>query len=288
MRVVGIKLNTKKSEALDICGWLLERLNKQGIKVVMTEDQAAAVQRPDLAVSGEHFRTVIDAAISLGGDGTLLGLAHYLAGTEKPILGINLGQLGFLTDVELDVLSEGIERLLAGQYMLEKRTMLEAVVFRHGEEIGRYIALNDVVIAKGAISRLIRLRTYVDDQFVTTYPADGLIVSTATGSTGYSLSAGGPLIHPTLPVTVIMPICPHTLNARALVIADHQQVKVVVHAGHSEILLTTDGQRGLNLLPNDAIRVHKASFVTPLIKVSGRDFFEVLRTKMRSDDNTHA
>jgi NAD+ kinase len=127
----------------------------------------------------------------------------------------------------------------------------------------------------------------VDDQFVTMYPADGIIVSTATGSTGYSLSAGGPLIHPTLPVIEIMPICPHTLNARALVIADHQQVKIVVQAGHSEILLTTDGQRGISLMPNDVILVQKAPFSTPLIKVSGRDYFEVLRTKMRNGEDVH-
>lgn len=254
----------------------------------MPEEYATAINRPDLAVNHEQFRATADAAISLGGDGTLLCLAHLLAGKEKPILGINLGQLGFLTDVELEVLPEGIDRLLAGQYKIEQRTMLEIIVCRHGEEISRYIALNDVVIAKGAIARLIRLRTYVDDQFVTMYPADGIIVSTATGSTGYSLSAGGPLIHPTLPVIEIMPICPHTLNARALVIADHQQVKVVVQAGHSEILLTTDGQRGISLMPNDVILVHKASFCTPLIKVSGRDYFEVLRTKMRNGEETHA
>ncbi|HBS58274.1 MAG TPA: NAD(+) kinase [Firmicutes bacterium] len=285
MRVVGVVFNPNKSEALEVCDWLLASLQKKGIRVIVPEQYAAAIQRPDLAVNDAEFRISINAAISLGGDGTLLGLAHFLAGAEKPILGVNLGQLGFLTDVELNALSQGIDRLLTGQYKVEKRTMLEAIVVRHGEEIKKFIALNDVVIAKGAIARLIRLRTYVDDQFVTMYPADGLIVSTATGSTGYCLSAGGPLIHPTLPVTVIMPICPHTLNARALVISDHQQVKISVQAGHSETLLTTDGQRGINLQTKDLIIVRKAPFVTPLIKVSGRDYFEVLRTKMHSGGN---
>lgn len=286
MRVVGIILNTKKNEALQVCNWLLERLAKHNIRVVMPAEYAMGMKRPDLAVNDEQFRLIVDVAISLGGDGTLLCLAHLLAGTEKPILGINLGRLGFLADVELDVLPEGIEQFLAGQYKIEQRAMLEAVVFRQGEEISRFIALNDVVI-KGAIARLIRLRTYVDDQFVAMYPADGIIVSTATGSTGYSLSAGGPLIHPTLPVTLIMPVCPHTLNARALVIADHQQVKVAIQAGHSEILLTTDGQRGGSLLPDDVILVQKAVCTTPLIKVSGRGYFEALRTKMGSGENTH-
>lgn len=287
MRVVGIVLNSKKHEAFEICGWLLERLAKQGIQVIMPKEYAVAIKRPDLAVNDEQFRSTIDTAISLGGDGTLLGLAHFLGGAEKPILGINLGRLGFLTDVELDVLSDGIERLLAGQYKIENRAMLEAVVVRNGEEIGRYVALNEVVIAKGAIARLIRLRTCVDDQFVTMYPADGIIVATATGSTGYSLSAGGPLIHPTLPVLVITPICPHALNVRPLVIGDHQQVKIIVQAGHSEILVTTDGQSGLCLLPNDTIIVRRAPFVTPLIKVSDRSYFDVLRTKICSGENAH-
>jgi NAD+ kinase len=287
LRTVGIILNAKKHEATQVCGWLLERFLKHGIVILMPEECAVAVRRPDLCADDAQLRSQIDMAISLGGDGTLLGTARRLAGTQTPILGINLGQLGFLTDLELDVLAQGIEKILSGDYHLEKRTMLEAVVIRHGQEITRHSALNDVVITKGAIARLIRLRTYVDDKFVATYPADGLIVSTATGSTGYSLSAGGPLVHPTLPVVVITPICPHTLDARSLVVADHQQVKVIVQGSHTEMLLTADGQCGVDLLPNDLIVVTKAPYVTNLVKVSGRDFFEIVRTKIGRGQGEH-
>lgn len=283
MQTVGIVLNVKRQDAIKVFGWLLEYLEQRNITVLLPADNAIAVERPDLAVDDAQFKARVDVAISLGGDGTLLSTARYLAGTEKPVLGVNLGQLGFLTDVELGLLPEGIELLLTGQYHLEKRTMLETAVIRQGQEISRHSALNDVVIAKGAIARLIRLKTYVDDKYVSTFPADGLIVSSATGSTGYSLSAGGPLVHPTLPVIVITPICPHTLGARSLIIADDQQVKVIVQANHSEMLLTVDGQRGVNLWPDDTIIVRKAPYVTNLIKVSGRDYFEVLHTKMASN-----
>jgi NAD+ kinase len=282
LQTIGIVLNVKKQEAFTLFSWLKERLRKQGITIVMLEEHAIAVGCPDLAVDDAQFKSRVDLAITLGGDGTLLGTARRLAGTEKPLLGVNLGRLGFLTDVEIKLLPEGIERLLTGHYHLEKRTMLQTVVFRQDQEISRHSALNDVVIAKGAIARLIRLETYVDDKYVSTFPADGLIISTATGSTGYSLSAGGPLVHPTLPVIVITPICPHTLGARSLIIADHQQVKVIVQANHSEMLLTVDGQQGVNLLPNDMIIVRKAPYVTNLVKVSGRDYFEVLHSKMSS------
>lgn len=287
MQTVGIVLNVQKQEAFKVFSWIKERLLKQGIAVVMLEEHAIAAGQPDLAVDDAQFKSQVDLAISLGGDGTLLGTARRLAGTEKPVLGVNLGQLGFLTDLELGLVPEGIERLLNGNYHLEKRTMLEAVVLREGEEISRQCALNDVVAAKGAIARLIRLKTYVDDRYVSTFPADGVIISTATGSTGYSLSAGGPLVHPTLPVIVMTPICPHTLGARSLIIADHQQVKVIVQANHTEMLLTVDGQKGINLWPNDTILVRKAPYVTNLVKISGRDYFEVLHSKMASSGNGH-
>lgn len=284
MQTVGIVINTKKEKAFEVCNWLLDYFAGKGIAVVLPEEDASSVGRPDLAVDEAQFRELIDIAISLGGDGTLLGTARRMAGTEKPILGVNLGHLGFLTDLELGVLPEGIERLVQGKYILEKRAMLETTVLRNGQQICHQCALNDVVVVKGAIARVIRLNTYVEDKHVDGFSGDGLIVSTATGSTGYSLSAGGSLIHPSLPVIVITPICPHTIGSRPLVISDSQQLKVVVQANHAEILLTVDGQLAVDLLPDDQIIVQKAPYVTNLLKVSGRDYFEVLHTKMRSSD----
>ena len=195
-----------------------------------------------------------------------------------------MGQLGFLTEIELADLAPSMERLVRGEYSIEDRPMLEAVVDRPEGALVAASALNDVVIAKGGFSRMIRLKLYIGDRLTANYPADGLIVATATGSTGYSLSAGGPIVSPNLPVTIITPICPHSLNTRSLVVSDTEEIRIVTQATHEDIVLTVDGQTLHNLRSGDKILVRRSPFQARFVKLSGSSFYESLRTKLRRSD----
>ncbi|MDW7673056.1 MAG: NAD(+)/NADH kinase [Bacillota bacterium] len=221
-----------------------------------------------------------EIVIVLGGDGTLLSVARSIATTGIPILGVNMGHVGFLTEVEIDDLPEYLPKLFNGQYNLEKRMMLEAKVWRDGKERAFFYGLNDIVVTKGAFSRMIKLETFVNDQYIDTYPADGIIIASPTGSTAYSLSAGGPVVSPQVPVMVITPICPHSFFARPIVIDANHQVKTVVHSQYGEVMLTIDGQHGFKLEQNDCIVVKKAQVETKLIKLKHKTFFQIMREKL--------
>jgi NAD+ kinase len=223
--------------------------------------------------------------ITLGGDGTLLGTARFVAGSGTPILGVNAGHLGFLTDMESSDLLPSLERLLQGDYRTEERMMLETSVLRSGETAGHYLALNDVVVTKGTLSRIVALETYAGGEYLSTYRADGLIVATPTGSTAYSLSAGGPIAAPDLGVLVITPICPHTLYARPFIISDQLAVRMLLKSEGSQAMLTVDGQIALPLKQDDQIVTGKAAVSTNLVKLRQRSFYEVLRLKMRQNDH---
>jgi NAD+ kinase len=177
-----------------------------------------------------------------------------------------------------------MERLIRGEYSIEDRPMLEAVVDRPEGALVAASALNDVVIAKGGFSRMIRLKLYIDGRLTANYPADGLIVATATGATGYSLSAGGPIVSPNLPVTIITPICPHSLNTRSLVVSDTEEIRIETQATHEDIVLTVDGQTLHNLRSGDKILVRRSPFRARFVKLSGSSFYESLRTKLRRSD----
>ncbi|MBX6352940.1 MAG: NAD(+)/NADH kinase [Thermoflavifilum sp.] len=226
----------------------------------------------------------VELALVLGGDGTLLGVARALAPLGIPLLGINVGHLGFLTEADPADLEETVRRIADREYDLERRLMLEAVLERDGHVLERFVGLNDAGIAKGSFARMVRIEAYVDDVFVDSYSGDGIIVSTPTGSTGYSLSCGGPIVIPRLQVLLLTPICPHTLFSRPCVIDANQEIQLVVDAAHDDIGLTVDGQVGIRLQPRDVVRVRRASSDAVLVKWRDREFFTVLRHKLRHNN----
>src|SRR5690554_1186244 len=222
-----------------------------------------------------------DIMIVLGGDGTLLNAARLTSQVQVPVFGVNVGHLGFLTEVETDGLFPAMEKLLAGDYTLEERMLINASIKRGRVEISRNIALNDFVITRGTFARLIDLSIFVDGQHVTDYSADGVIVATPTGSTAYSLSAGGPILEPVLQCICITPICAHSLAARSVVTSAEATVSVHLKGVSGEVMLTIDGQHGFPLQSGDCVTISRADQPALFVKLSGRSFFQVLHSRLK-------
>jgi len=216
----------------------------------------------------------------LGGDGTLLSMARAVGDLGTPILGVNLGDLGFLTATTLDEMLAAAEAALAGRMAVDERMMLSARLVRAGASVGEFAALNDVVITKSAMSRIINLRVAVEGQYATAYRADGLIISTPTGSTAYCLSAGGPILFPTMDAVVLVPIASHTLTNRPIVLPGAQRIEVTLMTDQ-DVMLTVDGQVGVHLREHDTVHVEKAAARVRLLRFPRTDFFAVLRTKLK-------
>jgi NAD+ kinase len=279
MKKIGIICKVGRPEPAEILKEFLPWLRNKGYEVFLDSETAGL-----LNMEG-HQRSLIpslsDVIIVLGGDGTMLGVARLVSDRGVPILGVNLGGLGFITEVNRDEIFEAVEKVLAGRCSIEERIMLTAIVHRHGERIADFVVLNDVVINKGALARIIDLETYINNSYVTTFKADGLIISTPTGSTAYSLSAGGPILYPTLNSIVLTPICPHTLTNRPIVVPDDFNIEIMMRSESEDVFLTLDGQVGFSLKKNDAIEVKKSDFTTKLLMPCERDYFQVLRTKLK-------
>jgi NAD+ kinase len=266
-----------QSVAGDLISWLEER----GC-LPLVESQLAGHIGFVKGVSDDEIREQAELVVVLGGDGTLISVARLMSGKDVPILGVNLGSLGFLTETTVDEMYPRLEKCLEGNPRVSERMMLEVTVNRCGQVIEKTHVLNDVVINKGALARIVDLETKVNRFFLTTFKADGLIVSTPTGSTGYSLSAGGPIIHPLMSCIVITPICPHTLTNRPIVVTDESIISVTIAASFDEkVYLTLDGQVGFELQEGDSVEVRKALKTTALVMSRTRDYFEVLRTKLK-------
>jgi NAD+ kinase len=218
--------------------------------------------------------------VVMGGDGTLLSVARHYVDLGIPILGVNVGGLGFLTEISLDELYPSMEQVLAGDFEVEERLMLTARLCREGRVCREEHVLNDAVINKGALARIVELTTWIDGEYLTTYRADGLIVSTPTGSTAYTLSAGGPISYPTLRHLILLPICPFTLSNRPIILPDRVTVAVTFGDKIRDTYLTIDGQVGQPLLPGDRLEVSAAPRNLKLIKSPHRSYFEILRTKL--------
>ena len=223
----------------------------------------------------------VDFLIVLGGDGTLLSAVRAMAGKNVPILGVNLGGLGFLTEITLEELYPVLGRILEDKMETEGRMKLCAAVFRRGERVADYSVLNDVVITKSVLARIISLRNSINGKYVTTYRGDGVIISTPTGSTAYSLAAGGPIVYPTMDSILITPICPHTLTNRPLLIPDQATVEITLESEEGDVRLTLDGQVGCALYPLDQVVVTKAIDYVSFIKSPFKDYFQILRTKFK-------
>jgi NAD+ kinase len=256
-------------------------LQKRGKKVFVDSETAAALNMQ--GYDRAELPALVSMLIVLGGDGTLLSAARYVADahTGVPIFGVNLGSLGFMAEVSLDELYSNLEKAMAGQLNAEDRIMLSASVIRNGKRLARYRVLNDAVINKGALARMMELKVSVDGGLLTTLRADGLIVATPTGSTAYSLSAGGPIIHPTIPCFVVTPICPHTLSNRPIALPDNVVVTVCLTSQSEEVTLTLDGQIGFPLVPLDIVEIKKSRFRMKMIKHPAKSYYEILRTKLK-------
>jgi NAD+ kinase len=280
IRKIGIIPKRQDARVRDIMGDVIPWLQSRGVEVFM--DQASADHCPvsTTVAAPEKLVEQVDVMIVLGGDGTLLHAARLIGSAGIPILGVNLGSLGFLTEVKLDEMYSALEGLLSGQYQSEERVLLNVEVIRGGQAAARYLALNDAVINKGALARIIELEVRVNSQPVLFTRADGLIISTPTGSTAYSLAAGGPILYPTLDAFIIAPICPHTLTNRPVVIPDRDAVEVYLRRG-TDVMLTVDGQVGMPLQQHDSLRVCRAESTLRLVLPFGSTFFKLLREKLR-------
>lgn len=282
MRTVALLVNREKPHAHEVSSLVESLLSQNGIKAIRTSIGRGTTYADIEA----ELPSTCEMAVVFGGDGTLLGVARALATAKIPILGVNLGHLGFLAQSEATNLEETVRRLVEHDYDVEKRLMLEASVIRDGQLVQRLCALNDAGVAKGSFTRMVTLELFVDDMYVDTYSGDGLIASTPTGSTAYSLSCGGPIVSPQLNVMLITPICPHTMFSRPIVIDERQEMKVVVHATHDDLALTIDGQVGVRLQAGDVVRMKKSQNDTLLVKWRDSEFFSVLRAKLRGSEST--
>lgn len=278
IRRVAIAAKERSRDSVDFASELAVWLKRRGVAVSLEESIVRA--RGLLGVESYPTEDRCDLMIVLGGDGTLLAVARALQ-PEVPILGVNLGSLGFLTEVNRGELYPSLVAVLDGRYEVEERTMLAIELHRAGSERESYRALNDVVIAKSALARIIQLEVAISGRRVADYRADGLIVSTPTGSTAYNLSAGGPIVYPALPVMLLTPICPHTLSMRPLVVPDRSDVEITLNTAQEEVYLTLDGQEGRALEFRDRICVTAAESRVRLVKISGRTFYDALRDKLR-------
>ncbi|HMM21279.1 MAG TPA: NAD(+)/NADH kinase [Selenomonadales bacterium] len=288
MLTVGLFPNLKKTRIDTVVSWLVQHFQERKVRVLLPEEAARELNFPELAADMEQLTDQIQLAVTLGGDGTLINAAREVAPAGIPVCGVNMGQLGYLTEIELPDLAPAVDKLIRGEYSIEERLMLDAFILRGDEELFVSSALNDVVVTKGGLSRLIRLKLFIDDELAANYPADGVIVATSTGSTGYSLSAGGPIINPKLKVIVLTPICPHSLQARSLLVSEKEEIKITMNATHDDIVLTVDGQTLQALQPDDIVIVRRATFRARFARFAGRSFAHALRTKLWRDEDDEA
>ncbi len=286
MNRIGIIAKKNKPETVTIAGNLLEWLRQKKIEVYLEEEMGKFLS---LIPSGPEWKPIkkdeipadIEMIIVLGGDGTLLSVARQVWNKNIPILGVNLGALGFLTEITLDELYPVLERVLRNDFQINEREVLNVGVIRKGKRIAEFIVLNDAVINKGALARIIDLETTINGEYLSTFRSDGLIISTPTGSTAYNLSAGGPIVYPSLHTIIITPICPHTLTIRPIIIPDDVKIRALLNSRNEEVILTLDGQQGFALEFEDIVEVGKADGRILLIKSPYRQYFELLREKLK-------
>lgn len=281
IRRIGITSKPQKLEVREIVPPLTEWLRERRIEVFIDKETGATLGSAEKCLSRNELPGRVDAIVVLGGDGTLLATARALQGKPIPLLAVNLGGLGFLTVITREELYPTLDRVLAGHFSTERRVQVQAELVRAGEVIGRFLALNDAVLNKGAIARVLDFEVWVDGQFVSTYKADGLIVSTPTGSTAYSLAAGGPVVAPAVPAFILTPIAPHTLTNRPIVLPDSATIEITVKSQHESVYLTMDGQVGIAARHDDTVRIQRADSSVEIIQSSEKGYFEILRQKLK-------
>lgn len=283
---VGIVVKPHQPDALQKICDLAEWLDARGIVLAggpaiererIEHQTGCAVESID-----EHkLAASVDLILVLGGDGTMIATARMNGDTEVPVLGVNYGGLGYLAEIRIEELYSALESILAGQYAVERRVMLSIQMLRGDDEVTSNRVLNDVVINKSALARILEIEAYLNEQFVNSFRADGLIVSTPTGSTAYNLSAGGPVIYPTMNAIVLTPICPFTLSNRPIVVPDDSIIELRLKTELEECALTLDGQVGFPLIAGDRVMIRKSRTTFNLVQPMNRNYFDVLRDKLR-------
>ncbi|MGH7824889.1 MAG: NAD(+)/NADH kinase [Candidatus Binatia bacterium] len=278
IRNVGLVAKYQEPKATETVRWLIPWLQQRGKKVLVENGVIRDAATP---CTKKEMARQADLIVSLGGDGTLLNIAPLVERPDVPILGVNLGGLGFITEVAVGELESVLARTLEGDYDVEKRMTLEIRVQNGKGKPHKFRVLNDAVITKGARSRIIDLETLVGDDYLCTYRADGLIISTPTGSTAYSLAAGGPILEPTLGAVILCPICPHTLTNRPIVVRSDATVQVTLRSFGDTVFLSPDGQQGVRLNNGDKVEARDYGMPVSLIRLPSRSYYDVLRTKLK-------
>lgn len=278
-----IGLIAKNSDA-DVCAvlnTLYRYFSERGITLFAEQKTAAMLDHDVVARDWPGFSQQCDLAVVIGGDGTLLSAARALSNTNTPLLGVHMGRLGFLADITTDVMIERLDEVLGGSYLLEDRALLKSTVIRNGKTLTEVHALNDMVVHKWASSRMVELETFIDGAFVSTERSDGLIVATPTGSTAYALSGGGPIVHPSLNAVTLVPICPHTLSHRPIVVSGDSVIELIItDANRNAVRLSCDGQSAIEVINGDKVVIEKSEQRTHLIHPQQHDHFHTLRTKL--------
>jgi NAD+ kinase len=281
IKKVGIVSKPKKLEIAEIVPPLLVWLRERNIEVCIDKETGAIIKNSESCLTRNELASAVDLLIVLGGDGTLLATARALHGKAVPILAVNLGGLGFLTVITQEELYPILESVFRGEHCIERRVQIEGALVRADEVIASFLALNDAVLNKGAISRILDFELRINGQFVSSYKSDGLIVSTPTGSTAYCLAAGGPITMPSVGAFIVTPICAHTLTHRPLVVPDAATIEIAVTTQREAAYLTVDGQVGLAAHNEDRVSLRKADSYVELVQPPNKDYFRVLQQKLK-------
>lgn len=279
IRKIGIVANIEKEKSVEYTLQLRKWALQQGVEVFLDEEIAKKIGE-GTGLDRKKLASRVDLLVVLGGDGTLLRTVRFVSEYDIPIVGVNLGEFGFLTEVNLNEMYSALDLILKGEYQTEKRIMLDISLYLGKETIRQESILNDVVITRGNLSRILDLETTVNGRYLTTFRADGIIISTPTGSTAYSLSAGGPIVFPEEDSFIINPICPHTLTNRPIIIPDGVEIKVILWTKEQGATVTLDGQLSYTMKSGDSMIIRKSRYVTNLVSSPHRDYMEILRTKL--------
>ncbi|MFO7952385.1 MAG: NAD(+)/NADH kinase [Bacillota bacterium] len=282
-KAIGLVPNWHKKNTELVVEKIVNFFEQRGIKLQIAEEKCADFYSSvSLSDQLKDWFDKLELIIVVGGDGTILRVARDLAGWEVPVLGINLGHKGFLAEIEVEQMERYLQYIATGQYNYQDRMMLEAWLHRGNEELGYYLALNDIVVARGPFSRNIKVDTFINEDFMESYFGDGIIVSTPTGSTAYSLSAGGPIVNPTMELFLITPICPHSLYNRSVIINGSDTMKLIVDSRYLQVVLTVDGQVRFSLEDDDQIIVRRSRQKVKLVFFHDNSFYRLLHQKLKA------
>ena len=282
MQTIAVFPNVGKPQAPEVLQRIFSFYQNKDVRLILPVDESRFFDMEEYGVPDiEHVPA--DLALSLGGDGTLLGVCRRYGAAAVPVCGVNIGTLGFMADIELSELETKLQKILQGDYRIEHRLLLAGFVRSQEEERFFGHAINDVVVTKGGVARMLHLGLSINDSHLMDYKADGVIVASPTGSTAYSLSAGGPIMNPNIRALLITPICAHTFNMRPLVVGEDDVVHIQIAAIHHDIIVTFDGQESFRLLPGDEVIVMKSNVQAKIVKFEDKDYYQILRTKLWKD-----